>query len=201
MPERLTVPAGQGLAVALRAGQTLRVVNSHGTQCVDSWAIVPGEPPEYLSMDHCREVLQTIYYVPGQTLVTDRYRALLEIRADTSPGRHDTLIAACNRELYARAGRGPDHPNCADNLAAALAPFGVHLGFTPQPWNLFMRAPVSEDGRIDYVRPPFSPGAYVELRALAHCIAAFSACPDDVYPTNGGDGRPRDAHLEIGARH
>lgn len=196
-PRRVTVPAGRGVAVKLAAGQRLRVINSHGTQCVDSWAVVPGEPPEYLSMAHCREVLQTLYFAPGQVLVSNRYRPLLEITADTSPGRHDTLIAACSREFYARAGRGSDHPNCSDNFAAALAAFGVNPAFTPQPWNLFMRAPVFDDGRIEYVRPPLAPGAYVELEALNDCIAAFSACPDDVYPTNGGDGRPQDAELEI----
>ncbi len=41
------------------------------------------------------------------------------------------------------------------------------------------------------------PGDYVELRAEIDCVVAFSACPDDVYRTNGGDGTPADAHFAI----
>jgi len=28
-------------------------------------------------------------------------------------------------------------------------------------------------------------------------VVAFSACPDDVYPTNGGDGAPTDAGFMV----
>jgi hypothetical protein len=192
---RIVIPARRGCALAVRAGEVLRVINTHGTQCVDTWAVVSAQ--EYLSMAHCREINETIYFGPGQSLVSNRYRPLLLIRADSWPGRHDSLIAACNREFYLRAGRAPDHPNCADNLAAALRSVGLALPFTPQPWNLFMLASVAEDGRISYRRPPLAPGAAVELEVLSDCCLAFSACPDDIYPTNGGDGAARDAHVEL----
>jgi uncharacterized protein YcgI (DUF1989 family) len=35
------------------------------------------------------------------------------------------------------------------------------------------------------------------MRAEMDCLMVFSACPDDVYPTNGGDGTPVDAHVEL----
>ena len=197
MSSRITVPAGQGLAVPLAQGQRLRVVNTPGTQVVDTWAFAHGDPWEFLSMEHCREVLQRIVFEPGDVLLTNRYRPILEIVADSSPGGHDTLIAACSRPMYARAGHGDDHANCADNLAHALEGHGHLLGFTPQPWNLFMLAPVRDGRTIDYVRPTSQPGDAVELRALMDCLLAFSACPDDVYPTNGGDGTPRDVHVEV----
>jgi uncharacterized protein len=194
---RLTIPAGRGLGVALAHGRRLRVVNTTGTQVVDTWVFPDDDPAAWLSLEHCREVLQRIVFEPGDTLIDNRYRPLLTIAADTSPGGHDTLIAACSAAMYARSGHGEDHANCADNLAAALAAHGRDLPFTPAPWNLFMLAPVSDGRRIDYVRPTSRPGDYVELRAEADCLMVFSACPDDVYPTNGGDGTPRDAHVEV----
>lgn len=195
--KRLVVPAGRGLAVSLEKGRRLRVVNTHGTQVVDTWAFLKDDPAELLSMEHCREVLQKIYFEPRDKLVTNAYRHILTLVGDTSPGRHDTLIAACSQAMYARAGHEGPHANCADNLAEALAPFGLRIGLTPSPWNLFMQAPVKKNGRITYTKPACAPGDYVELRAEADCIMAFSACPDDVYPTNGGDGQPRDVHLVI----
>ena len=44
----MTVPAGRGLAVALAQGARLRVVNTPGTQVVDTWAFAMGDPYEHL---------------------------------------------------------------------------------------------------------------------------------------------------------
>ncbi len=35
------------------------------------------------------------------------------------------------------------------------------------------------------------------IAATRDAIVAFSACPDDVYLTNGGDGTPTDAHFGV----
>lgn len=199
--KQITVPAGEGVAVPLTAGQRLRVVNTYGTQVLDTWAFLRDDPNELLSMEHSREVLQKIFFEPGDKLFTNRYRTILTILKDTSPGGHDTLIAACSRKMYERAGHTKPHANCADNLAGAVKSFGIHIGLTPSPWNLFMMAPVKKNGHITYIQPKSAPGDYLELRAEADCIMAFSACPDDVYPTNGGDGQARDVHLVITDKH
>jgi len=192
------IPAGQGAAVPLARGQRIRVVNTHGTQVVDFWGFARVAPAEeYLSMEHCRELLQKIHFDVGDTLITNRYSPILTILADSTTAEHDTLIAACSRDMYRRLGRGEDHANCADNLDAALAGLRLWVPFTPSPWNLFMRAPVRDGRRIEYERPTCKPGDHVELRAEMDCVLVFSACADDVYPTNGGDGTPRDAHFQV----
>lgn len=197
----VTIPAGRGKAARIRAGQRLRVINTHGTQCVDTWAFVADDSAgafgEWLSMEHCRETHQRICFEPGDELVSNRYRPMFTILEDTSPGDHDTIIAACSAETYVRAGCTEPHANCGDNLAAALAELGAAALFTPSPWNLFMLAPVVDGLHIEYQRPTSKPGDYVSLRAEADCIVAFSACPDDIWPTNGGDGTPVDAHFAI----
>ena len=210
----ILVPAGEGRCCRLAKGATLSVVNTHGTQVVDTWAFpaafpgafpaafpVPGDiadNPEFLSMEHCREVLKRIVFEPGDVLITNRYRPILTILADTSPGGHDTLIAACSDGMYTHAGRPPGHRNCADNLRNALAGLNFSLAFTPSPWNLFMIAAVIDGRAIDYRRPISRPGDSVTVRAEMDCVVAVSACPDDVYPTNGGDGTPREVLLRLG---
>jgi hypothetical protein len=194
---RLVLKAAQGRAVALPRGRHLRVVNTAGTQVVDTWAFAASGVGEYLSLEHCREVLQTLYYAVGESLVTNAQRPILTIVADTTPGMHDTLIAACNARMYELAGRGPDHANCSDNLRRVLAGEGLEIGHVPQPWNLFMNAPVRDGRCIEFVRPTCEPGDYVDLRAEMDCLVVLSACQDDVYPTNGGDGTPRDVDLLV----
>lgn len=195
--DRVTVPAGRGASVRLGRGDAITITNTSGTQVVDLWCLAATGDGEHLSMGHCREVLARLWFDPGDELVSDRYTPLLRYDSDTSGGRHDTLVAACNPEMYRRFGRPDEHPSCASNLHDALRGTGLGLAFTPQPWNLFMRAPVAEDGSIAFVRPPYAPGAEVALTALEACLLVLSSCPDDCYPTNGGDGSPRDVDLVV----
>jgi uncharacterized protein YcgI (DUF1989 family) len=197
----IVVPAAKGRWVRLLAGDNLSVVNVHGTQVVDTWAFPVPQPAdgfEFLSLEHCREVRNRIVFEPGDVLITNRYRPILTFLSDTSPGGHDTLIAACSQGMYRNAGRPPGHPNCADNLAASLAEAAIAMPVTPAPWNLFMIAAVVDGKSIDFRRPVSKPGDSVTVRAELDCVVAVSACPDDVYKTNGGDGTPRDALLRIG---
>lgn len=189
------IPAGAGGGFAVERGQTVRVVNTYGTQVVDTWAFITSD--EYLSLEHCREVTKKLFFNVGDTLVTNVYRPILSFVEDTSPGQHDTLIAACNARMFELAGRGVHHPNCADNLRNVLSAHGFSPRVLPCPWNLFMNVPVVGGRRLEFLRPVVEPGQYVALRAEADCLIVLSACPDDVYPTNGGDGKPADVHVTI----
>ncbi|MFI6582833.1 DUF1989 domain-containing protein [Embleya sp. NPDC050493] len=189
------VPAGRGTAVDVRRGQTFRVVNTSGTQVVDLWAHARDEPGEYLGLSQCREVLQRIHFRPGDTLSTNRYRACLTVVDDTSGIDHDTLIAPCRTETYLNVGLPGTHRSCTANHAQALPQWPAVD--PPQPWNLFMTAEVEPGGKIVYKRPPFRPGMYVELRAEMDLMLVVSSCPDDHYPTNGGDGSPRDFEILV----
>lgn len=192
------VHAGQGLAVPVRAGELIEVVNPHGTQVADFWALCGDNRAEWLSMSHCREVLQKIHFAPGDTLISNRYRAVLTVVFDDSGIAHDTLIAACSAEMYAFHGVVAPHRSCTGNFHEALGQAGVSFaGDPPQPWNLFMVAPVGSDGRMTFVRPPLVPGSRVRLRALVDLVVVVSSCPDDVYPTNGGDGAPREVLVTV----
>ena len=51
---RTVVPAGAGRAVALRAGQHVRVVDIEGGQVGDVFAFAADDPAEYLSASHTR---------------------------------------------------------------------------------------------------------------------------------------------------
>lgn len=194
---QITVLAGQGAALQVSAGDNVAIVNVSGTQVVDFWCLPQSSPQEYLSLEHCREVLGKIYFTPGDVLISDRYVPIFDYVADTTGGLHDTLIAPCNPEMYRKFGRSADHPSCAENFRAAARSARLSIPFVPSPWNLFMRARVKEDGAIEYARPPFLPDGRVTLRMRRDATIIVSACPDDCYPTNGGDGSPRDFVVEI----
>ena len=52
--ERVTIPAGHGKAARLRAGQSLKLINTHGTQVVDFWAFNAYDPREYMCVEASR---------------------------------------------------------------------------------------------------------------------------------------------------
>jgi uncharacterized protein YcgI (DUF1989 family) len=194
---RLTIPARRGKAVRLRQGQHARVINTHGQQVVDTWAFHSTDVHEWMSMQHTRAALCHIMVRVGDSLVTNQRRPILTLVEDTSPGIHDTLIAACDRYRYTLLGCTEYHDNCTDNLAAALAELGMQAPVTPSPWNLFMHIPVQPDGRLSFEPPLCKPGDAVLLRAEMDCFLAFSACPQDIVPINGIDCAPTEAHVEV----
>ena len=54
MSELHTVPARRGKAHFVNKGQSIKIINTHGTQVVDFWAFVAGHLTEYTGMDQCR---------------------------------------------------------------------------------------------------------------------------------------------------
>ena len=193
----IEIPARKGKAARLRKGQTVKVINTRGQQVVDTWAFNAGDLREFMSMEHSRVSIGGIIPKVGSIFVTNKRRPILTVVADTSGGIHDTLIAACDRYRYEGLGCTGYHDNCTDNLAAALAEFGLTPPEVPSPLNLFMNIPVI-DGNVIEFRPPLStPGSYVALRAEMDCVVVFSACPQDMVPINGAAMRPTEAHFEI----
>jgi uncharacterized protein YcgI (DUF1989 family) len=191
----LTVPARRGRAVRLREGQSIRIVNTHGHQVCDTWAFSAEDPHEFLSLEHTRPTLGKIFPTKGDFLYSNRRRPILYFADDTSPGIHDTIVAACDDYRYGLLGCTDYHDNCTDNLIAAMRAIHATLPEIPQPLNLWMNIPVKPDGRIEWGEPLSKAGDYVILRAEMDVVVAMSACPQDILPINGG--RPVEVHYEV----
>ena len=193
----LTIPARRGRAVRLAKGQLIKIINTHGAQVVDTWCFSAEDMGEFLSMEHMRPTLGTIFPRAGHDLISNRRRPILHFLEDTSPGAHDTLMAACDDYRYGLLGCTEYHDNCTDNLHAALRAIGLKSPETPAPLNLWMNIPVAADGGTSWGEPLSKPGDYVVLRAEMDCVVAMSACPQDMLPINGRGMRPVEAHYRV----
>jgi uncharacterized protein len=191
-----TLPAGCGLALRVPRGRTLRIVNTHGAQVVDFWALAAADASERLSVEHTRRLLGRLRVRSGDTLVSNRRNGFFELVGDTSPGDHDTLCAACDPWLYRHLGAPEGHRSCAQNFAEALAALGLEAPPVPQPLNLFMRVPVDGDGGMAVETSRARPGDAVELRALVDVVAVLSSCPMDIVPISG-EAAVRDCAVEV----
>ncbi len=194
---RYRVPARCGCAVALQAGQRLKIINTHGSQVCDFWAFNAADLEEYLSLEHLHTDLTSVFPKVGDRLVTNKRRAILTFEEDSSPGVHDTVIAACDCHRYRQLGVQGYHDNCTDNLRMALIAIGRRAPAIPAPFNLWMNIPIAADGGIQWLPPVSKPGDHVTFRAEMDCIAVMSACPQDLVPINGEAGETVELHFEV----
>ncbi|QEU03678.1 DUF1989 domain-containing protein [Pseudomonas oryzihabitans] len=196
----IVIPAGHGKAIRLRTGQSVQVINTHGTQVVDCWAWNAYDLNEYMCMEATRVYTQHLNPVVGDSFVTSERHPILTVVEDTSPGVHDTFMAACDRRRYELLGCTHYHRNCTDNLVEGM----LELGVTPPrrslaSFNIFMNIRVQPDNIHLATLPTVTrPGDFITLRAEMDCFVAFSACPQDIVSIQGeGDNTPKDAELRI----
>lgn len=185
-----TIAPRTGIATLLQAGDTLTITNPSGHQVCDFWTFRYPGITEYLSMAHTHTALDSIMPKPGDVLVTNNRTPILRFLEDTSPGIHDTVMAACDLPRYHQLGVSGYHDNCTDNLRMALAAIGLSLPAIPAPFNVWMNIPVEKDGSIRWQPPVSEKGDFVRFEALVDCVAVMSACPQDLTPVNGLDTEP-----------
>ena len=193
------VPGSHARAVRVDAEGTVRVVNTHGTQVVDFWALRADRPEIALSMQHSRIVWRNLRPRPGDQMLDEERSTILTMLEDTSPGVHDTVIAACDPYRYAQLGAAPGHRSCCTNFAEALAELSIaRAAPVPAPLNLFMNIPWDMEGNITFEPTVSAPGDSVLFRAEVDVIVIASACPMDIVPINGpGGGTPVDVELIV----
>ena len=193
----IEIPARHGKAVRVDRGQNVRMINTHGTQVVDTWAFSAEDLGEYMSMEHTRPQIRRSMPKVGDTMYTNKRRPILTFIQDTSPGIHDTLLAACDRYRYKLLGVEGFHANCTENLFAAMAELNLTPPVCPCPLNMWMNIKIGQDNTLEFLPTVAKPGDSVLLRAEMNCVMAFSACPMDILPINGPACKPVECHFQL----
>lgn len=173
-----------GRAFRLVKGDCIRIIDPKGQQVADFWAFRVDGDFDWLSTSQTRDITERLFPRVGDHFYGASGMPLLTLVEDTSPGPHDMLFPACNPALFERAGLS-GHPNCADNLKAALATEGISLPFTPDPVDFFQNSTPQQDGRLEVFASINPPGGSVTLRAENNLVVVVTACSVDFHPTNG----------------
>ncbi|KAI9739153.1 MAG: hypothetical protein M1834_007366 [Cirrosporium novae-zelandiae] len=190
------IPARKGLLLNISQGEKIKVINTHGKQVIDTFAFNAARPTqEHLCMSHTRAALLKSIPSVGDILVSNFREPMLEFIEDTTPGMHDTLIAACDKYRYQNLGVQGFHDSCTDNLNKALGEVGITIETTPAPLNLFMNIPIAKGGNLRFEAPVSKKGQHVVLKAEMDLVIVLSACPMDILPVN--DMMPQDCEYQI----
>jgi uncharacterized protein YcgI (DUF1989 family) len=191
------VPARHGTAVRVRAGQLVRVTDPFGGQVGDLFAFVDDggrRLGEHLSAAHTRGHTSRLFPAVGEDFVTAARTPVLGLLDDSSPGRHDMLIPACDPERYRLLG-ARHHRSCVANLHEALGELDLYVDTVPQPVNLFMNIPVAADGALRWLPAPSGRGDAVTFVSHVDTVVVLSACPQDLVGINVGS--PTDLVLDV----
>jgi hypothetical protein len=184
---------GQGQAVEMKTGQLLQIQTLQGKQVADFVAFTTGDTGEYVSTSATRATNSNIIPQQGMTLYSNRRQPMFEIVEDTV-GRHDMLYACCDPVRYELLG-APGHASCREALVDSLRDYGIGYDRIPSPINWFMNVSIMQRGELELREPLAEQGDYVVLRALKDVIAAVSACPQDLGPTNAFN--PTDLSIRV----
>lgn len=180
--EIIMEPGGR-LALEVRKEQVVRIVDIEGKQVADFVCFNLDRVEEKLSPPNTLVLNKTIRLTRGHSLYSDEASKMMTIIEDTV-GLHDIIAGACSKYTnFVRYGE-KDTPNCRDNFATALAPYGIKWKDIPYNLNIFMNVPVEPDGST-YIKEPISKaGDYIDLQANMNCLVAISNCPQTRNPVN-----------------
>ena len=185
------VAARAGWSRVLRAGETLRITDTHGQQAVDALFYAwPGTHERYSAQDTLA-AQGSAYVGLGTVLLSNFGRPLMTVTADGT-GSHDTSAGACSCEANTvRFGHQTRHMHaCRENFLLELAKYGMDKRDLVSNVNFFMNVPIRPDGELAIVDGLSAPGGTVELRAEMDVLVALSNCPQVNNPCNGFDPTP-----------
>ena len=183
-----TVLAGDYYLQKVKAGQTIRIIDTEGNQAADTLFYNANNPEERYSATDTIQMQGNVYLTAGSKLMSSERNTMLEIVADTC-GRHDTVGGACatesNTVRYSLEKRCMHA--CRDSWMLAIAEHD-HLGLSKRDIshniNFFMNVPVTSDGKLTFEDGISAPGKYVEMKAHMDVLVLISNCPQLNNPCN-----------------
>jgi uncharacterized protein YcgI (DUF1989 family) len=194
------IPAREYYALKMRNGQTVRIVDIAGQQVLDYVAFSSVDQREKLSMTWTRVINKSWRIGKNHVLYSNRGVAMFRIVEDTV-GVNYSGGGFCTEEAnYVRYGIRKTR-NCGDNLANALAPYGIGRGELDDGccFNIFMNVAYDPDGTFEIRLPTSEAGDYMDLEAQKDVIVGMSNCPQERNPCNGF--RPTPMKIELYERN
>lgn len=195
--ETETIPGGWYWSTRLKAGEALRIGQSHGPSSVALIAWSARDSSERLNLPDTVKVQWTTAMSKGRVIFSDMGRVMFSVIEDSS-GAHDGLVggstAASNAARYPGVTR-----NTRDNFVLVAGKLGLDRRDVPSALTLFAPVRVTVDGSFVW-RPELShPSDYVDLRAEMDLIFGFSNCPHPLDPNPNYAPNPVDITRYVAA--
>ena len=192
-----TIPARGYAAFKIAKGQLLTIRQPEGPQVADVNAY---------NLRNLREHLQAALsaqlngsYSKFTTLYSNspKIDKLLTVVSDPVGVHFLSGSVGCTYRHYQAWTGERHHPNCFDNLADAVKPWGLTHHDVHGPFNAFMNVSYDRLGRMNILPPKSKKGDYITLKAEMSLLVAISACPSDANYCNGRDKIPKSLEILV----
>ncbi|MBI3458328.1 MAG: urea carboxylase-associated family protein [Candidatus Rokubacteria bacterium] len=192
----LVIPAREGRAVEVKKGNILRLHIVEAPQVGDCVFFNAHDHKEMFHVGQSWALNQFLGTGNGRSFKyffskPPRENIMLTVVADTTRNHWGNMGGRCSRrmlELRDKVVSG--HRSCQENLAEALAPYGITGDDVIDVFNVFMNVEQDGDGNFRIHPSAAKAGDYIDLRAEMDILAGISACPADATPTNGFRPKP-----------
>ena len=175
------IPAEAPWSGVVKAGQTIRIVDSEGQQAVDTIFYRLDDFAERYSAQDTLRVQGSAYVGVGTKIVSNEGNVMLTVVADTCSCESNTVrFGHDTRYLHA----------CRDNFVIEVTKHGMTKRDIVPNINFFMNVPISPSGEMTIVDGLSNPGDYVELVAEMDVLCVISNCPQINNPCNGFNPTP-----------
>jgi uncharacterized protein YcgI (DUF1989 family) len=193
--EDFVIPAGRGRAILVPPGAVLRIHLVEDRQVGDCCFFNANDHREVFHVGQSwalnvmlgtgnAKSFRHFYSKPP------RENVMLTVLEDTVRNHWGNMGGRCSKRLYELRDGDRSHRSCQENLAEALAPYGVSGDDIVDIFNVFMNVELRPDGSFTILAPTAKKGDYIDLRAEMDVLAAISACPADRNATNDGRAKP-----------
>jgi uncharacterized protein len=186
--EDFIIPATYAKAFIVKKGQVVSIIQVEGKQMVDAVFFNANDHKEvfHAGMTVAINMMNgegNLQHVTKLYSKPPRDNVMLTV-VDDPVGVHLAWNGGrCSRKFYENYANVKGHRSCQDNLAEALAPYGLTEDDVPDVFNAFMNVAGVEEGKFEVVLPASEKGDYISLRAEMDILAAVSACPFDLLYT------------------
>jgi uncharacterized protein len=189
------IPAEHGGACLVRTGQVLRIHLVEGQQVGDCAFFNADDPKEQFHVGQSWALNVMLNTGTAQSFryfysKPPRENVMLTVVEDTVRQHFGNCAGRCSTKLLALRDKRENVRSCQENLAEALAPFGISGDDIGDVFNVFMNVALGTDGSFAIKVPETKAGDYIDLRAEMNVIAGISACPNSNNPVNNFRAKP-----------
>lgn len=185
------IAARECYGLKLAPGQRLRIIDIEGQQVMDTVWLSAADPGDHLSVMWTNFINKTWKITKGHTLYSIRCTPLADIVEDTV-GINSSTGGYCT-EAANRVRFGVAHTrNCYDNLANALAGFGIEKRQIPEASQFcaFLNLTYEADGTHQVLPPTSKAGDHIDFEARADVLVGLSCCPQELNACNNFKAKP-----------
>lgn len=194
--EDFVIPACHGQAFIVKRGQVFRIFPMEDGQVGDCVFYNANDTREWFHVGQSWAINGILGTGTAKSFrhfysKPPRENVMMTVLADTYPNHWGNMGGRCSKRLYElRDNIREGHRSCQENLAEALAPYGMTGDDVMDVFNVFMTVDLHPDGSFTIKPTRVTKNDYMEMRAEMDILAAVSACPADTSPTNSGKSQP-----------